>query len=147
MSKTKKNCRGNYVQHPPKMEEARIAPGGLLWVSDWNSLQQPMASALLTAISSDYMLSSRTAKITCDGDSYSPLDLRQFAMSQILKEIGAFGVGQEVLWATCMELQFHMHAHWMSAQIIDPQVQYIVRPYLSIYCILSLHSSTLDTYN
>lgn len=57
--------------------------GGLIWVSEWNSLQQPMASALLTVIFSDYMLSSRTAKITCDDDSFSPLDLRQFAMSQV----------------------------------------------------------------
>lgn len=57
--------------------------GGLIWVSEWNSLQQPVASALLTVIFSDYMLSSRTAKITCDGESFSPLDLRLFAMSQV----------------------------------------------------------------
>lgn len=60
-----------------------VDTGGLIWVSEWNSLQQSMASALLTVIFSDYMLSSRTAKITCDDDSFSPLDLRQFAMSQV----------------------------------------------------------------
>ncbi|GAB4852508.1 hypothetical protein Ancab_016722 [Ancistrocladus abbreviatus] len=55
---------------------------GLIWVSDWNSLQHPVASAFLAALYSDYMLSSRTATISCSGKSYQPADLRKFAKSQ-----------------------------------------------------------------
>ncbi|KAK3023777.1 hypothetical protein RJ639_043393 [Escallonia herrerae] len=56
--------------------------GGLIWVSEWNALQHPVASAFLAVVYSDYMLTSRTAKFSCNGDSYSPSDLRKFAMSQ-----------------------------------------------------------------
>ncbi|KAA8528734.1 hypothetical protein F0562_036089 [Nyssa sinensis] len=56
--------------------------GGLIWVSEWNALQQPVASAFLAVLYSDYMLSSRTATLSCDGDSYGPSDLRKFAISQ-----------------------------------------------------------------
>uniref|UniRef100_A0A5B7C9J2 Endoglucanase n=1 Tax=Davidia involucrata TaxID=16924 RepID=A0A5B7C9J2_DAVIN len=56
--------------------------GGLIWVSEWNALQHPVASAFLAVIYSDYMLSSRTATLSCDGDSYGPSDLRKFAISQ-----------------------------------------------------------------
>ncbi|XP_019156590.1 PREDICTED: endoglucanase 10-like [Ipomoea nil] len=55
---------------------------GLVWISQWNALQHPVASAFLAVVYSDYMLSSRTAKITCDGKYYTPSDLRKFAMSQ-----------------------------------------------------------------
>lgn len=56
--------------------------GGLIWVSEWNSLQHPVASAFLATIYSDYMLTSRTAKLSCNGQSYKPSDLRKFAKSQ-----------------------------------------------------------------
>ncbi|KAH8509574.1 hypothetical protein Peur_051364 [Populus x canadensis] len=56
--------------------------GGLIWVSQWNALQHPVASAFLAALYSDYMLSSGTAKLSCNGDSYKPSDLRKFAKSQ-----------------------------------------------------------------
>ncbi|MCD9560420.1 hypothetical protein HAX54_019101 [Datura stramonium] len=55
---------------------------GLIWVSEWNALQHPVASAFLAVLYSDYMLTSRTAKITCNGDAYTPSDLRKFAISQ-----------------------------------------------------------------
>lgn len=55
---------------------------GLIWVSEWNSLQHPVASAFLAAIYSDYMLTSQTAKLTCDGHSFKPSDLRDFAKDQ-----------------------------------------------------------------
>ncbi|PIN06619.1 Cellulase [Handroanthus impetiginosus] len=55
---------------------------GLIWVSEWNALQQPVASAFLAVLYSDYMLSSRTAKISCDGHHFTPSDLREFAISQ-----------------------------------------------------------------
>ncbi|KAH9624582.1 hypothetical protein KSS87_004240 [Heliosperma pusillum] len=35
--------------------------GGLVWVSEWNALQQPVAAAFLAVMYSDYMLSSETA--------------------------------------------------------------------------------------
>lgn len=55
---------------------------GLIWVAQWNSLQHPVGSAFLAVIYSDYMLSSRTPKITCNGRNFSPFDLRNFAKSQ-----------------------------------------------------------------
>ncbi|XP_043713193.1 endoglucanase 24 isoform X3 [Telopea speciosissima] len=56
--------------------------GGLIWVSQWNSLQHPVASAFLAVLYSDYMLTSQTATFSCNGDSFSPEDLRKFATSQ-----------------------------------------------------------------
>ncbi|KAK4349009.1 hypothetical protein RND71_031764 [Anisodus tanguticus] len=55
---------------------------GLIWISEWNALQHPVASAFLAVLCSDYMLTSRTAKITCNGDSYTASDLRKFAIFQ-----------------------------------------------------------------
>lgn len=56
--------------------------GGLIWVSEWNALQHPVAAAFLAVVYSDYMLSSRTARISCNGHKYKPSDLRKFAISQ-----------------------------------------------------------------
>ncbi|KAK9748446.1 hypothetical protein RND81_02G058100 [Saponaria officinalis] len=56
--------------------------GGLVWISDWNALQHPVAAAFLAVVYSDYMLSSRTARVTCSGKSYKPSDIRKFAISQ-----------------------------------------------------------------
>ncbi|KAK6258216.1 hypothetical protein SCA6_012690 [Theobroma cacao] len=56
--------------------------GGLIWITEWNSLQHPMASAFLAIIYSDYMLTSQTETLYCSGNSYKPEDLRKFAMSQ-----------------------------------------------------------------
>ncbi|KAF6142960.1 hypothetical protein GIB67_003916 [Kingdonia uniflora] len=69
------------IPDSPTATTSRTA-GGLIWVSEWNSLQQPVASAFLAVIYSDYMLSSRTATFTCNGKSYTPADLREFAISQ-----------------------------------------------------------------
>ncbi|XP_077221351.1 endoglucanase 24-like [Tasmannia lanceolata] len=56
--------------------------GGLIWISQWNSLQHPVASAFLALLFSDYMLSSQTPTLSCNGNSYTPADLRKFAISQ-----------------------------------------------------------------
>ncbi|XP_048331882.1 endoglucanase 10 [Ziziphus jujuba] len=55
---------------------------GLIWVSQWNALQHPVASAFLAALYSDYMLTTRTAKVSCSGKSYTPADIRKFVKSQ-----------------------------------------------------------------
>ncbi|KAL3840234.1 hypothetical protein ACJIZ3_024825 [Penstemon smallii] len=55
---------------------------GLIWVSEWNALQHPVASSFLALLFSDYMLSSRTQTISCDGTNFAALDLRRFAVSQ-----------------------------------------------------------------
>lgn len=55
---------------------------GLIWVSEWNAVQHPVASAFLAALFSDYMLTSRTKELSCNGESYKPSDLRKFAKSQ-----------------------------------------------------------------
>ncbi|KAK9164438.1 hypothetical protein Syun_005340 [Stephania yunnanensis] len=56
--------------------------GGLVWISEWNSMQHPVASAFLASLYSDYMLTTQTATLTCSGSSYSPADIRKFATSQ-----------------------------------------------------------------
>ncbi|TYG82946.1 hypothetical protein ES288_D01G129700v1 [Gossypium darwinii] len=55
---------------------------GLIWVSEWNSLQHPFASAFLAALYGDYMLTTQTAKLTCGDHSFEPSDLRKFAKLQ-----------------------------------------------------------------
>ncbi|VFR03594.1 unnamed protein product [Cuscuta campestris] len=55
---------------------------GLIWVSEWNALQHPVASAFLAVVYSDYMRTSRTTKLSCDGKDFTPYELRKFAMSQ-----------------------------------------------------------------
>ncbi|KAL6010333.1 hypothetical protein ACLOJK_000764 [Asimina triloba] len=56
--------------------------GGLIWVSEWNSLQHPVAAAFLAVVYSDYMLASGTSEFSCEGASFTPEDLRNFAISQ-----------------------------------------------------------------
>ncbi|AAF87112.1 F10A5.13 [Arabidopsis thaliana] len=56
--------------------------GGLIWVSEWNSMQQSVSSAFLASLFSDYMLTSRIHKISCDGKIFKATELRDFAKSQ-----------------------------------------------------------------
>ncbi|ERN01786.1 hypothetical protein AMTR_s00224p00023160 [Amborella trichopoda] len=56
--------------------------GGLVWISQWNALQHPVASAFLAVVYSDYMLTSRTSTMYCNNKANSPIDLRTFAISQ-----------------------------------------------------------------
>ncbi|KAF4348839.1 hypothetical protein CsatB_019963 [Cannabis sativa] len=69
------------LPHSPTATESRTK-SGLIWVSEWNALQHPVASAFLAALYSDYMLTSRTAKISCNGRSFSPAAIRKFVRSQ-----------------------------------------------------------------
>ncbi|KAK7376082.1 hypothetical protein VNO78_34934 [Psophocarpus tetragonolobus] len=55
---------------------------GLIWVVPWSSLQHSVASAFLTVLYSDYMLTSQTETLYCSGKLYKPVDLRKFAISQ-----------------------------------------------------------------
>lgn len=64
-----------------------VDAGGLIWVSEWNALQHPVASAFLAVLYSDYMLSSRTAAFSCSGRSFRPSDLRKFATSQVCSSL------------------------------------------------------------
>ncbi|KAI9394589.1 hypothetical protein POPTR_005G115400v4 [Populus trichocarpa] len=56
--------------------------GGLVWVSKWNCLQHAMASAFLAVLFGDYMVTTQISTLYCHGKSYSPADLRNFAISQ-----------------------------------------------------------------
>ncbi|GFP85858.1 endoglucanase 24 [Phtheirospermum japonicum] len=47
-----------------------------------NRLSHPVASAFLAIVYSDYMLSSRTPRLSCNGRNFRPSDLRKFALSQ-----------------------------------------------------------------
>ncbi|XP_061999460.1 endoglucanase 2-like [Rosa rugosa] len=55
---------------------------GLIWVEEWNCLQHAMSSAFLAVLYSDYMVTSQTEMLYCDGKIYKPEDLRSFAISQ-----------------------------------------------------------------
>ncbi|XWS45539.1 hypothetical protein CRYUN_Cryun15aG0145100 [Craigia yunnanensis] len=68
---------------------SRRTDGGLIWITEWNSLQHPVASAFLAILYSDYMLTSQTETLYCSGNSYKPDDLRKFAISQADYVLGA----------------------------------------------------------
>ncbi|GFP95279.1 endoglucanase 2 [Phtheirospermum japonicum] len=72
----------NLLPKSPSATSSRT-DGGLIWVTEWDALQHPVASAFLAVVYSDYMLSSRTAKISCGGNNFRPKDLRNFAISQV----------------------------------------------------------------
>ncbi|KAJ6708748.1 ENDOGLUCANASE 2 [Salix koriyanagi] len=79
--KTAEAVMCSLIPDSPMATESRT-DSGLIWVSEWNALQHPVASAFLASLYSDYMLSSGTAKLSCNGYSYKPSDLRTFAKSQ-----------------------------------------------------------------
>ncbi|KAJ6405885.1 hypothetical protein OIU84_013786 [Salix udensis] len=79
--KTAEAVMCSLIPDSPTATESRT-DSGLIWVSEWNALQHPVASAFLASLYSDYMLSSGTAKLSCNGYSYKPSDLRTFAKSQ-----------------------------------------------------------------
>ncbi|KAL0379155.1 UNVERIFIED_CONTAM: Endoglucanase 24 [Sesamum radiatum] len=56
--------------------------GGLIWVGQWDALQYAVASAFLALVYSDYMLTSHTRNLYCDGELYEPMDLRNLAIMQ-----------------------------------------------------------------
>lgn len=56
---------------------------GLVLVSDWNPLQQSVSAAFLASLFSDYMLTSRIHKISCNGKIFKATELRDFAKSQV----------------------------------------------------------------
>ncbi|CAF1912573.1 endoglucanase 10-like [Brassica napus] len=56
--------------------------GGLVLVSEWNALQQSVSAAFLASLFSDYMLTSRLHKISCNGKIFKATELRDFAKSQ-----------------------------------------------------------------
>ncbi|MBA0733990.1 hypothetical protein Gogos_017944 [Gossypium gossypioides] len=73
--------RNSVIENYRKSAED-VMCGGLIWVSEWNSLQHPVASAFLAALYGDYMLTTQTAKLTCGDHSFEPSDLRKFAKLQ-----------------------------------------------------------------
>ncbi|KAL5715045.1 cellulase [Ranunculus cassubicifolius] len=79
--KTAEAVMCNILPESPSATLSRTE-SGLIWVSEWNALQHPIASAFLTVIYSDYMLSSQTAAIYCGGKPFTQEALREFAISQ-----------------------------------------------------------------
>ncbi|KAL0360565.1 UNVERIFIED_CONTAM: Endoglucanase 10 [Sesamum radiatum] len=70
-----------FLPKSPTATESRTE-NGLIWVSEWNALQQSVSSAFLAVVYSDYMRTSRTPHISCSGSTFKPSDLRDFATSQ-----------------------------------------------------------------
>ncbi|MBA0741918.1 hypothetical protein Gogos_015037, partial [Gossypium gossypioides] len=68
---------------------SRRTDGGLIWITEWNPLQHAVASAFLAVLYSDYMLTSQTETLYCSGNSYKPDDLRNFAISQVNRNLVA----------------------------------------------------------
>ncbi|XP_059293066.1 endoglucanase 2-like [Lycium ferocissimum] len=66
----------------PESTSQRTADG-LVWVDQWNPLQYSVASSFLAVVYSDYMLSSQTSNLYCNGKLYEPTELRNFAVSQL----------------------------------------------------------------
>ncbi|XP_052196979.1 endoglucanase 10-like [Diospyros lotus] len=61
---------------------SRRTDSGLIWVSPWDALQYPVASAFLAVLFGDYMIKSQISTLYCNGELYKPADLRNFAISQ-----------------------------------------------------------------
>ncbi|KAJ0024271.1 hypothetical protein Pint_09394 [Pistacia integerrima] len=55
---------------------------GLIWVSEWNALQHSVASAFLATLYGDYMETSDNKELKCEGKTFKPQDLRDFAKQQ-----------------------------------------------------------------
>ncbi|CAM8919093.1 unnamed protein product [Rhodiola kirilowii] len=85
--KTAEAVMCNLLPSSPSATNSRT-PGGLIWVNEWNNLQHSIGSAFLAAVYSDYMLSSRTARLNCNGVLHKPSDLRNFAISQMEYVLG-----------------------------------------------------------
>ncbi|GKC66564.1 endoglucanase 2-like protein [Tanacetum coccineum] len=58
--------------------------GGLIWVNEWDTLQYSIATSFLAVVFSDYMFTSNTPYIYCNGKLFEPINLREFAISQPL---------------------------------------------------------------
>nr|QCQ73717.1 endo-(1,4)-beta-D-glucanase [Litchi chinensis] len=71
----------NVLPNSPKTTSSKT-DGGLIWVTEWNSLQHPVAHAFLANLYGDYMKKSNTKTLDCDGEKFSYDDLRDFAKSQ-----------------------------------------------------------------
>lgn len=115
--------------------------GGLVWISQWNSLQHPVASAFLAVVYSDYMLTSQTPTLSCSGKSYTPTDLRKFAMSQVYHLFVIF----VILRATCLALLSHWD-FWSRdffrcfiafGTLFQPMVQNVYSTSVRHYCYIS----------
>ncbi|XP_019057193.1 PREDICTED: endoglucanase 2-like [Tarenaya hassleriana] len=62
----------------------RVFPCGLIWVSEWNALQEAVASAFLASLYADYIISSPSDQtLLCGGQSFDPSELKSFAKSQV----------------------------------------------------------------
>ncbi|KAL0351776.1 UNVERIFIED_CONTAM: Endoglucanase 10 [Sesamum calycinum] len=70
-----------FLPKSPTATESRTE-NGLIWVSEWNALQQSVSSAFLAVVYSDYMHTSRTPQISCSGSTFKASDLRDFAITQ-----------------------------------------------------------------
>ncbi|KAL5845276.1 hypothetical protein ACOSQ4_011234 [Xanthoceras sorbifolium] len=79
--KTAEAVMCNVLPNSPTTTSSRT-DSGLIWVSEWNSLQHPVGHAFLANLYGDYMKKSNNKKLDCDGETFGPDDLRDFAKSQ-----------------------------------------------------------------
>ncbi|XP_047326280.1 endoglucanase 2-like [Impatiens glandulifera] len=70
------------LPNSPTATDSRNA-NGLIWISEWNALQHPISSSFLAVLYSDYMIANSISELSCDGEIFSPSDLRTFAISQV----------------------------------------------------------------
>nr|GME04352.1 endoglucanase 2-like [Ipomoea batatas] len=73
----------NLLPESPTATPDRTDEGGLIWFIQWNPIQYAVASAFLAVVYSDYMVGSGTPEIYCSGELFQPMDIRNFAISQV----------------------------------------------------------------
>lgn len=66
-----------------ELKDSRSSSGGLIWVTEWDTLQYSIATAFLAVVFSNYMFTSKTPYLYCNGKLYESMDLREVAISQV----------------------------------------------------------------
>ncbi|KAJ7556622.1 hypothetical protein O6H91_05G090700 [Diphasiastrum complanatum] len=70
-----------FLPDSPTATSQRTA-GGMLWVTQWNSIQHAVNSAFIILLYSDYLSTAAGGRLSCSGKNYDPQQLREFAASQ-----------------------------------------------------------------
>ncbi|CAM6040729.1 unnamed protein product [Sphagnum compactum] len=71
----------NFLPQSPSAFNERTK-GGLIWVQEWDGLQVAVNSGLLALFYSDYLATAKVSSISCSGDTFSPQEIRSFAVMQ-----------------------------------------------------------------
>ncbi|KAJ4785199.1 Endoglucanase [Rhynchospora pubera] len=62
--------------------DAKMTPGGLMYIDDWNNMQYVSSATFLMIVYSDYLASTNNV-LNCPDGQVQPADILQFAQSQV----------------------------------------------------------------